>query len=335
MMNSELKPLSAIGEFDLIQRYFHNLTAQQGVELGIGDDAAVVSFEANSQSRLVVATDSLVADIHFPLCSAAYDIARRSLCVNLSDLAAMGAIPRWFTLALNLPQHLAVDEWLAGFSRGLGEIANDHNCALIGGDVSRGNLALTITIIGQVPADEMLTRGGAKPGDHLYVTGTLGDGAAALWLMSAESNDPMDLRLREHFYAPIPRIKEGIVLRDLATACIDISDGLLSDLAHICLKSSVGAEINLSRLPVHSYLKTNFANFFLEWALSGGDDYELCFTVPSHRVTEIDRLIRQGQIDATPIGKITAGDDIALVSESGRTLNDKHFGKYRGYTHFA
>ncbi len=335
MTYSGLKPSSTVGEFDLIQRYFHELTSQHGVELGIGDDAAVISLVDNPLSRLVVSMDSLVSDIHFPSCSSAYDIAQRSLCVNLSDMAAMGATPRWFTLALHLPEQLAVDEWLSGFSKGLGEIANCHNCALIGGDVSRGNLALSITIIGQVQADQALTRKGARPGDQIYVTGTLGDGAAALRTMFSESNDPMDLRLYRHFYSPTPRIKEGVLLRDLASACIDISDGLLSDLGHICLKSAVGAEITLSCLPVHSDLKTNFSNDFLDWALSGGDDYELCFTVPSGRVNEIDRLVRQGQIDATLIGQIVEGDDIALVSDSGKQSINKSGKKHRGYTHFV
>ena len=335
MIDSELKSSSTIGEFDLIQRYFCGLTSQHGVELGIGDDAAVISLEELSLGRLVVSMDGLVGDVHFPLHSSGYDIARRALCVNLSDMAAMGATPRWFTLSLNLPEHLAVDDWLADFSKGLGEIANPHNCALIGGDVSRGNLALTITIIGEVPADQALTRKGASPGDHIYVTGTLGDGAAALQLVSGASGDLVDRRLYEHFYAPKPRIEEGLILRGIASACIDISDGLLSDLSHICAKSEVGADINLSCLPVHSGLKTNYSNCFLEWALSGGDDYELCFTVPSERVAQIDSLVQQGRIDATFIGEIIAGKDIALISEAGRKLLDKRVGKYRGYNHFV
>ena len=325
----------ASGEFKFIERYFENLTPQSGVTLGIGDDGALISPEEGCETSVVVSMDTIVEAVHFPSRSSAYDIARRALCVNLSDLAAMGAIPRWFTLAMIMPPALASDQWLEGFSRGLGEIAHRYQCALIGGDMTRGDLALSVTAIGQVPLGHEISRSGAKPGDRIYVTGTLGDGAAALHILSGKIQTDQDQRLFEHFYAPTPRISEGVLLRKLASACIDVSDGLVSDLYHICTKSCVGADINLSRLPIHPNVKRKFPKYCNKWALSGGDDYQLCFTVPENRQTKIERLINEGIIDATMIGRIQSGRSICLIDEQGNRVVTEPDTEFQGYNHFV
>jgi thiamine-monophosphate kinase len=325
--------LPSRGEFALIERHFKNLTDQNGVQLGIGDDAALLSATGGSDNQLVVATDSLLQDVHFPAAATAYDIGRRALCVNLSDLAAMGATPRWFTLALSVPAELATDEWLEQLSAGLGGVADRAGCALVGGDTTRGPLALTLTLIGEVPAGQALRRDGAQSGDRIYVTGTLGDGAAALEMLSSEALASPDARLFEHFYAPKLRLEEGIRLRNIASACIDVSDGLLADLAHICRASGVGAQIRLSELPIDQRVRRDFALQCTDWALSGGDDYQLCFTVPESRIADFHRLAATGAIDATEIGTITHSDRMSLVAECGRVESiDQLSG---GYNHFA
>ncbi len=321
------------GEFALIEQYFKNLTDQDGVLLGIGDDAALVNATGGPHSDLVVATDSLLQSVHFPAIASAYDIGRRTLSVNLSDFAAMGATPRWFTLALSLPVETANSEWLEQLSAGLAEVANRAGCALIGGDTTCGALALTVTLIGEVPTGQALRRDGAREGDRLYVTGTLGDGAGALQMLLKDDVATQDPRLFEHFYAPILRLDEGIRLRNLASACIDISDGLIADLSHVCPASGVGAELQLSALPIEQRLRRDFPDLCTDWALSGGDDYELCFSVPETRTGDLCKLIETGYLDATEIGIITASRGISLLGDDGcRVLVDS---QYSGYDHFA
>lgn len=294
--------------------------------LGIGDDAALLNPNPNTQ--LVVATDTLVESVHFPVHASAKQIATRALCVNLSDMAAMGAIPRWFTLALTLPNTDA--EWLSGFSRGLAEVANEFGIALIGGDTTSGPLTISLTVLGEVPVGGALQRNGASPGDGIYVTGTLGDGAAGLAVVE-DLAKPDNGRLRTRFYRPEPQVLAGQKLQGLASACIDISDGLVADLGHICKSSDVSANLWSKQLPIDPELVQRFPEQALTWALSGGDDYQLCFTVADANLGMIDELIAQGALKATMIGQIQA------VSEDGCQVlvDDKYTMLKRGFDHFG
>ena len=234
-------------EFSFISRYFKDLTGQQGVALGIGDDAALIDMTPGQQ--LVVATDTLVEGVHFPLSATAEQIATRALCVNLSDIAAMGAKPKWFTLALTIPRETVSSDWLKGFSRGLAAVAKEYDLALVGGDTTAGPLTISITLLAEVPVDGALLRSGAAIGDSIYVTGTLGDGAAALAAITDISGDRrISNRLLNRFYCPQPQVQVGIKLRGLASACIDISDGLVADLC-LLYTSQSPRDRSLSRMP--------------------------------------------------------------------------------------
>lgn len=300
------------GEFELIQQFFQREQAEspaEGVLLGIGDDCALLQMPVGEQ--LAVSVDSLVADVHFPADADAELIAERALRTNLSDLAAMGARPLWFTLALTLPK--ADEHWLRAFSRGLFKCAREYGIALVGGDTTSGPLAVSIQVMGAVKPAGALRRDGASPGDFILVTHCLGDGAAALAALqnriqpSAEAIE----YLHERFYRPVPRIKEALLLRSIASAALDISDGLVADLQHICDASDVGAIIDVENIPLSAAIDElgNQARA-LEWALTGGDDYELCFTVPQEKMPELAMLIAQGQINATVIGEIVPGQKV-------------------------
>jgi len=295
-------------EFALIDNYFRDLTNQHGVVVGIGDDGAIVHSDMSSQ--LVVATDTLVASVHFPSEASAEEIATRALCVNLSDMAAMGAVPKWFTLALTLPTENTSKHWLRGFTKGLGYIASAFDVALIGGDTTAGPLTISMTLIGEVPTGKSLLRSGAKPGDAIFVSGTLGDGAAALDGLKNGKQSPFahNPRLLGHFYRPHPQLALGLGLRDYASACIDISDGLVGDLQHLCRASHVSAEINTHQLPIHTDLKQVPEQQHLQWALTGGDDYQLCFTIPKDRRRDFDVWLVKQDFSVTEIGKITTID---------------------------
>jgi len=326
------------GEFELIATYFAGLTAQAGVALGIGDDAALLDVTPHQQ--LVVASDTLVENIHFPAASNPQQIASRALCVNLSDMAAMGAQPRWFTLALTLPADNANPEWLADFSAGLGKVANQYGVALIGGDTTSGPLALTLTLLGEAPPGASLTRAGAKPGETVFVTGTLGDGAAALNIISNKYNNIIDSdRLLQRFYCPQPQVEAGLILRSLASACIDISDGLVADLGHICQASGVRATIETERLPIADDVQRLSAECAINWALYGGDDYQLCFTVAADKLAVVEELIEQCQLDATRIGVINTPLEDGVDSIERVTLIDKNNNfltiEQSGYNHFG
>ena len=259
----------------------------------------------SADQQLVAATDTLVESVHFPCEASAEQIATRALCVNLSDMAAMGATPRWFTLALTLPKSLATADWLSGFSRGLASVAEQFNIALIGGDTTAGPLCISLTLLAEVPGAQALQRSGAKAGDKLYVTGTLGDGAAALNMIKNQGDSSSE-RLLTRFYRPQPQIEAGIKLRSIASACIDISDGLIADLGHICKASNVRCHIQSKLLPIHNEVRTLWPEHALDWALSGGDDYQLCFTVPQAHQSKLDLWIESGELDATPVGQILA-----------------------------
>ena len=297
--------------------------------LGIGDDAALLNMPADQQ--LVVATDTLVESVHFPPQASAEHIATRALCVNLSDMAAMGARPRWFTLALTLPATMASTQWLESFSRGLATVAEQYDIALVGGDTTAGPLTISLTLLAEVPVAQSLRRDGAKPGDTLYVTGTLGDGAAALEIINRGDLAHSE-RLLTRFYQPQPQIEAGIRLRNVASACIDISDGLIADLGHICEASGVRSDIQTKLLPIHQELHQLWPQQAVDWALSGGDDYQLCFTVPQSRCEIVNQWIDAGEFDATMVGQILAPDNSKnLVIVDGSASADIK----RGFDHFS
>jgi thiamine-monophosphate kinase len=291
----------SINEFSLISKYFKELTSQQDVVVGIGDDAALVS--AKQDHQIVVATDSLVAAVHFPEDASAEQIATRALCVNLSDIAAMGAVPKWFTLALTMPKELVSSEWLQGFSQGLAKVADQYDVSLVGGDTTAGPLTISITVLGEIPIGQGLCRDGAKSDDIIYVSGTLGDGAAALHQLT-HKNLPQNNRLVDRFYQPQPCIELGFGLREYASACIDISDGLIADLGHLSKASGVTASINSQSLPIHNDVKQNYLEQSINWALSGGDDYQLCFTVPVAQQKDFECWAQTNHFNVTAIGNM-------------------------------
>jgi len=304
------------------------------VALGIGDDAAVLNVTPGQQ--LVMASDTLVAGVHFPETASGREVATRSLCVNLSDMAAMGAKPRWFTLALTLPRDKANAEWLADFSAGLGDIAKQYDVALVGGDTTSGPLTLTLSLVGEVPVGEALTRSGAGSGDSVFVTGYLGDGAAALELIINDYADHTDSdRLLRRFYCPEPQIQAGLKLRSIASACIDISDGLMADLGHICKASGVTAVIQTEQLPIAAEILERSPLDALEWALCGGDDYQLCFTVAADQLAKVEALIDLGELDARRIGTIKPGDQ-SIITVSVIDKNNTLLTVVKpGYNHFG
>jgi thiamine-monophosphate kinase len=306
------------------------------VALGIGDDAALLDVTPGQQ--LVMATDTLVSGVHFPATASGHQVATRALCVNLSDMAAMGANPRWFTLALTLPRDKANAEWLADFSAGLGEIARQYDVALVGGDTTSGPLTLTLSVVGEAPAGKALTRSGASPGDSIFVTGNLGDGAAALEIVSSILENPERSdsdRLLQRFYCPQPQIQAGLKLRSVASACIDVSDGLLADLGHICKASAVTAVVQAEQIPIAADVRQVSPLDALEWALCGGDDYQLCFTVAPTQLATVERWVQSGELDASKIGIIEVSkESINLVSVVDKNNNSLTIEK-PGYNHFG
>lgn len=306
--------------------------------MGIGDDGALINTSDNQQ--LVVASDTLVEGVHFPVDATAMQIGTRALCVNLSDMAAMAAQPRWFTLALTLPKEKANSDWLAGFSNGIAEIAEQFDIALVGGDTTSGPLTVSLTLLGEVPAAESLQRSGAKVGDTVFVTGNLGDGAASLNALSTNSKCCIDSnRLLQKFYTPLPQVSAGIKLRGIASACIDISDGLVADLGHICQASAVAATIYTQQLPIAADVRTLAPNNCIDWALFGGDDYQLCFTVSADKLDAIEQLINSGELNASRIGSIDRVNEAANASAGLVTVLDLNNSPVeinkQGYDHFG
>ncbi len=319
----------AVSEFELIRRYFSAHDQAPEVVTGIGDDAAVLQPPADQQ--LVVAIDTLVEGVHFPLDTAADDIGWKALAVNLSDLAAMGADPAWCTLALTLPQ--SEPAWLDGFSRGLFELASRFDLALVGGDTSRGPLCVSIQVAGYVPPGQALLRRGARPGDDVYVSGVIGD--AALALQNIELGDQQWLAghplIVDKLNRPLPRIATGRALRGLAHCCIDISDGLFADLQKLLGASEVGAEIALDMIPVSEAVAAwrDRPTQYLR-LLDGGDDYELCFCAAPEQAETLQAQAARSGVTLTRIGTITAEPGLRLLDAQGRelTLPDT------GYEHF-
>ena len=316
-----------LDEFQVIDRYFTRQSNDPRVVLGIGDDAAVVKTGAAT----AVATDTLVAGVHFPDDLPGDAVGHRAMAVNLSDLAAMGATPRWCTLALTLPEsNLA---WLELFAEGLFALAAEHGVELVGGDTTRGPLSVTLQVLGDIDADCMLTRGGAAVGDDIHVTGTLGDAAAGLKLVShcRSATSEAHRMLSSRFLKPTPRVAAGIALRGLASAAIDVSDGLLADLGHLCRASGCAASVDMEGLPVSPQLRELFPRRDAEtWALTGGDDYELCFTAPLSRRRRIEQALAACETPVRRIGQL----------HEGRGVHCRRGGQHMdlpaasGYSHF-
>ncbi len=315
-------------EFDLIARYFKRPAAN--AVLGVGDDAALLAPTAGAE--LVVSTDMLVAGRHFLAEADPYHLGHKALAVNLSDLAAMGAVPRWATLSLALPE---VDEaWLAAFSRGFFELAGRFGVSLVGGDTTRGPLNLCVTVLGEAPAGRALRRGGAQPGDGVWVSGDLGGAALAVCHLNGELVlDAADAALCQiRLHRPEPRVVLGDMLCCVAHAAIDLSDGLLADLGHILTASGVGAEIEFDRLPAHPALAPKRADpLARRCLLAGGDDYELCFTAPPERDRAIHAIAETAGVTVTRIGRITDQAGLRLLDGAGREMDIRE----RGFDHFA
>ncbi len=324
----------ALGEFSLIERYFtRTQPAVADLPLGIGDDAALVRVSPGHE--LAISVDTLVAGRHFPESTSPADIGYKSVAVNLSDMAAMGARPRWLTLAISLPD--ADETFLEGFSQGFMLLADRYDLRLIGGDTVSGPLSITVQIMGELPQGEGLLRSGARPGDAIYVSGGLGDAAAGLAVaqnrISATKQDSDWLIGRLN--RPTPRCELGSALRGIASAAIDISDGLLADLGHILEQSCVGAEIDLAALPTSEALRrtVNDDSQRQELQLSGGDDYELCFTVPMEQILLLDRLSATNGVSLSRIGTISHQQGVVARSlTDGEALN--LLARRVGFDHF-
>lgn len=304
-----------LSEFSLIDHYFTQQRISRGeVVEGIGDDAALLNLPPGLQ--LAVAIDTLIAGRHFPEGTAPEDIAYKALAVNLSDLAAMGAEPAWFTLSLSLPE--AGPAFLDAFSRGLFALAEQHRMQLVGGDTVRGPLVVTVQVAGQLPAGQGLLRSGASVGDLIYVSGTPGDAGAGLAIAQRQlaCDEPTCADyLLARLHRPTPRCDVGVALRGVASAAIDISDGLVADLGHLLARSGVAARVDLARLPLSPalLLATGSRQAAYAYALSAGDDYELCFTIAPEAAPAVAAIAAASGCPLTPIGECLVGDGVDLV----------------------
>ena len=317
-----------MGEFELIRQFFAAAPCAQGGEgiaLGIGDDCALLAPAPGEQ--LAISTDTLVAGVHFPAVSDPFLLGQRSLAVAASDLAAMGATPLAFTLALTLAD--TDPDWLRDYARGLSQMARQCGLTLVGGDTTRGPLSLTMTVLGRVPVGQALTRGGAQVGDLVCVGGELGNAAGALPLVLGERHADATLSepLLSHYWSPSPQIALGQALRGKATAALDISDGLLADCGHIALASGVALRLELERLPLGAAL-TAFLGVdgARQAALTGGDDYVIAFTLSP---AELDGLLAEGW-PVHVVGRVEAGSGVSLHDAQGRDITPA----VRGYQHF-
>jgi len=317
-----------LSEFELIRLFSSESSlSRSDVVLGIGDDAALLSVPGGME--LVVSMDTLVDGVHFPESTDPFSIGVKSLAVNLSDMAAMGAEPAWATLSLTLPE--ADSEWMQEFCRGLFSLANYFGVQLIGGDTTRGPLSVTVQMHGFVPAGQALRRNAARVGDLVYVTGTLGDAGLALRLLGNEQNDKDRNYLIDRLARPSPRIATGLMLRSAANAAIDISDGLLADLQHICQASGVGAAINVDALPLSTAFKSVITVCDViepfSFPLSAGDDYELCFTVSPENVPKLNQI---DDVAMTCIGKIEDEPGLRCFIKGEKFMPNK-----KGFDHFS
>jgi thiamine-monophosphate kinase len=317
-----------LSEFSLIQRYFTRNTP--GAVLGVGDDAALLSVASGLE--LAISTDMLVSGTHFFPNANPRLLGHKVLAVNLSDMAAMGAQPRWATLALALP---TVDEvWLAQFSDGFFALAEEFQVELIGGDTTKGPLNLSVTILGVAPQGQALRRDAAKPGDEIWVSGKLGDAALALAHLQGKLklDETVFKAVAMALHRPQPRVALGLALRGLAHSAIDVSDGLLADLGHILENSKVAAELQFSALPVSAHLTPYLQqDFGQHCVLAGGDDYELCFTAPAIHHEKLEKISAQMSLPLSCIGKIVTGKGCTVRAANGSEMTIKD----TGYDHFT
>ncbi|WP_455206528.1 thiamine-phosphate kinase [Kaarinaea lacus] len=319
-------------EFSLIDHFFKGRgVVRDDVPLAIGDDAAVTNIPLGYQ--LVTAADTLVNGVHFPVDSKPYDVGHKALAVNLSDMAAMGAEPAWAMLALTMPK--ADEHWLQAFCDGFFNLANTFNVQLIGGDTTQGPLCITVQLMGLVPEGGAIKRNGAKPGDRIFVSGTVGDAALGLQVHQ-QTLSPHNLTQQQSqalltkLHRPVPRVALGMALRDTATAMIDISDGLAADLIHILDTSKVGATIHMEQVPVSDIvLALGESVDSVASILGGGDDYELCFTVPENQLTKLPDISRRLNIDVTEIGVVEQRNGLRILNK-GTEIKPPH----RGFEHF-
>ena len=317
-------------EFELIKHFFtKQAVKRKDVLLGIGDDCAVVSTTKNQD--VVITTDTLVAGVHFPLGTSPKAIGHKAVAVNLSDIAAMGAKPSWISLAITLPE--VDDDWLNEFCIGVFELCEYYNVQLIGGDTTQGPLSITITAQGVTPEGKYLSRSGANPGDWLYVTGEVGDAALALHHIKEQLLINSDLveKVQARLDFPTPRVLAGQALREYASAAIDISDGLLADLGHICQASNVGANVVLDTVPLSEAMKkSQLFDEAINFALTGGDDYELLFTVSEDNKVGMETALSHAGVKISCIGQINASQTIST------TLNDNPVPiNSSGFEHFS
>ncbi len=319
-----------ISEFALIERYFRHGGVKRGdVHLGIGDDAALL--ESPPGSDLVAAIDTLVAGVHFPLGSPPASIGHRALAVNLSDLAAMGARPAWALLALTMPS--ADESWLEEFTSGFSALARAHQVALVGGDTTSGPLCVSVQVLGHVVRSTAMLRSGGKPGDVLFVSGTPGEAAAGLALEQRRLALAGDAaaRLRERFLFPTPRVALGERLRQFASACIDVSDGLLADAAKLAEASGCGVHIEYTSVPVSEALSSAMGNTAArELALTGGDDYELCFSVAPGNVAGLRQELPPEQWGYARIGVLREARGACVLAPDSTVMDFSH----SGFDHF-
>mgnify|MGYP000320098700 FL=1 len=340
-MSSHSKPF---GEFDLIERFFKTAAnslrtnADRAITLGIGDDCALIKPRADEE--VAITSDMLVEGRHFFAGANPERLGRKALAVNLSDLAAMGARPLGFTLAIALPT--ADNTWLEAFSKGLFAMAEEYSCPLIGGDTTAGPLTISITAFGALPKGEAIRRSGAKPGDDIWVSGTVGDARLALAALRHEITlSAEDLhQIERQMHNPTPRIELGMQLRNIASSALDVSDGLLGDLRHILKQSQVDAEIQLDKLPKSDTLQKQDVQIQNQFAACGGDDYEICFTAPASQRNNIQAISKSIGLPLTMIGRAVLKKDVAvkvyLLNESGAFLSGTEAAPFlKSFDHFA
>ena len=315
-------------EFDVIKKYFTFSSHREDVVIAVGDDCAVVAVPAGKQ--LLVTTDTLISGVHFPVSTSAEDIAYKSLMVNLSDLAAMGATPAWVTLAITLPD---IDEqWLSAFSNQFSAVLSDFDVSLIGGDTTKGALSITVQAMGLCDQEKILRRDQAKPGDKVFVTGYLGDAAIGLHAIIDDLNDEKLSACVDKLNRPEARVCFAEELVEYSQCAIDISDGLLSDLGHILTASGVGAELALEKIPLAASLACLDKKTAWEIALTGGDDYQLCFTLAEDDWPDV----KAQYPNFSAIGVITAQKDLHLsAAETQGSDRQEYKISTRGYDHFG
>jgi len=313
-------------EFEIINSFFKDQqAAQSDVVLGVGDDCAIVDVPSNKQ--LAITTDTLNADVHFFADVHPADLGHKALAVSLSDLASMGAEPKWVTLNLSMTK--SDEKWLREFSAGFFALAKKHNVSLIGGDLTSGPLSVTVQGLGLLPSGKKLTRSGAKVSDLIVVTGELGDAGLALKYLQKELllDEKTGEKVLAKLNRPEPQCEVGQKLLDSASSCIDISDGLAADLEHILDNSKVGAEIFINDIPISNELKNTLpVEQALKLALTAGDDYHLCFTVPESKKTELEKL----NIKCFQIGKIVEGKELIIYDQENNPIKLTS----TGYQHF-